>query len=174
MGAQFNELNKNKNATWSGGRLSRKGVRSQNRSAGISGASVLFAVLIGAGGCRSVNDTSEKDDSEVQAYSASLHDRDMTGGDLVKEALGQLEAGQNEKAIVALYLFLDAVEPGEGRLVGLYQDVRFKLASLLISENRMSEASAVLEDYLDSPLAERESEAREMLNTCTSEIRGTL
>lgn len=151
MADQINELNKNRHYAVIG---------------------ILAAVLMGAGGCRAVNDTVEKDDADIQACSQSLTDGNLTSGELLKEAMVQLEAGHNEKAIDLMYYFLDELTLCSPPLIGVYQDVRFKLASLLMSENRMDEAAHILQDYIDSPLAGRESEALEMLNACASEIGG--
>ncbi|MDF7797933.1 hypothetical protein P4C99_00560 [Pontiellaceae bacterium B1224] len=113
---------------------------------------------------------SKQDDEEMQAYSKSL--MELTPGELLKEAMVQLQAEHNEIAIDLMYCYLSELTLRSPREFGVYQGVRFKLASLLMTENRMEEAAQLLEDYIDSPLAERESEAREMLKACTLEIGG--
>ena len=158
-------------------------------------ADMAAALLICVGGCRSAdgrryeasvsgNESVEsedlmpangalgKNDAQMRAFLKAAEDGEVTSAEVLKEALLQIKAVNNENAIVLLYLFLDEAHPCGGRLIEVYQDVRLKLASLLIVENRMEEAALVLQEYVDSPLADRPDEVREMLGQISEGVEG--
>ena len=90
-----------------------------------------------------------------------------TPGEVLKSALKALGDKDYDNAINLMYTYLSAVDashtPG---VVAIAQDTRYRLASLLIKEKRLEEAAQVLQDYVDSPLAEHPRQAMKMLTTC--------
>ncbi len=88
---------------------------------------------------------------------------------LLKESMQQMEAGQYDNAVTTMYTYLDMVgESRAPRVVSIAQDIRFKLATILVQENRLSEAASVLQDYIDQPIGKRRMAMR-MLSTCLYE-----
>jgi len=94
---------------------------------------------------------------------------EMTPSALLKESIQQMEAGQYDDAVATMYMYLDAVvESKADRVIAIAQDIRFKLATILIQEDRLAEAAAVLQDYIDQPLGKHRT-AMKMLSTCLYE-----
>lgn len=130
---------------------------------------VLLIISIVLLGCQMDNDPkAEVNDSktEIMVYEHELNNSGLNGGQILKEGVRQMEVGDNQKAIVALYLYLDEVQEYQRPIFGVHQDVRFELAQLLMAEGREEEAAFVLEEYLERPIMEREVDAREMLAQC--------
>lgn len=113
----------------------------------------------------------EMEKAGIEAYESELKDRTLSGGELLKEAMKQSEAGNTEKEIVSLYLYLDEIDAAGPRLILIYQDVRFKLATLLMEEKRIDEAFRILTEYLNMPMVEREDEARSLLAQCNELLK---
>ncbi len=82
-----------------------------------------------------------------------------------------MEAGRFDDAAASMYMYLGMVEESQApRVIAIAQDIRFKLGTILIKGERLDEASAVLQDYIDTPLAEKPRQAMKMLATCYFEI----
>ncbi|MDF7797906.1 tetratricopeptide repeat protein [Pontiellaceae bacterium B1224] len=92
---------------------------------------------------------------------------ELTAGEMLKAAMQSMEAKRYDDAINWMYQYIGEVEESVApRVMAIAQDIRFKLASLLLEEDRMDEAAAVLQDYIDTPLAEKPRQAMKMLATC--------
>ena len=90
-----------------------------------------------------------------------------TAGELLKEAMQSLQAENFDDAIMSMYMYLGEVEESKApRVVAIAQDIRFKLATVLITQKRLDEAGAVLQEYIDLPLANHPRQAMKMLTTC--------
>ncbi|MDF7824742.1 tetratricopeptide repeat protein [Pontiellaceae bacterium B12227] len=90
-----------------------------------------------------------------------------TAGEMLKAAMQAMEAKRYDDAIDSMYMYLGEVEESKApRVVAIAQDIRFKLASILLQEERYDEAAAVLQDYVDLPLANKPRQAMKMLATC--------
>ena len=86
---------------------------------------------------------------------------------MLKAAMQAMEAKRYEDAIDSMYMYLGEVDESRApRVVAIAQDIRFKLASLLLKEKRYDEAAAVLQEYVDLPLANKPRQAMKMLATC--------
>jgi TolA-binding protein len=85
-------------------------------------------------------------------------------GELMKNAMRAMQAKQYDVAIENLQMYLEAVrEAYNPRTIIIAQDMRYQLASLLINENRDSEAIDPLETYLNYPYGNRRREVMKML-----------
>ncbi|WP_372845906.1 tol-pal system YbgF family protein [Pontiella sp.] len=94
-----------------------------------------------------------------------------TPTEVLKKALVAMEAGKFDDAVVSMYTYLGMVEDSEmPGVIAIAQDTRFKLAVLLIKAERIEEAAAVLQNYIDLPLAEKPRQAMKMLATCYFDI----
>ncbi|QBG47199.1 tetratricopeptide repeat protein [Verrucomicrobia bacterium S94] len=90
-----------------------------------------------------------------------------TAGEMLKLAMKAMQAKEYDDAIDWMYQYISEVEESKApRVVAIAQDTRFKLASLLIQKDRYDEAAAVLQDYIDTPLADKPRQAMKMLATC--------
>ncbi|MCF7818873.1 MAG: tetratricopeptide repeat protein, partial [Kiritimatiellales bacterium] len=91
-------------------------------------------------------------------------------GALLKESIQAMEAGRYADASATMYMYLDAVAESKApRVIAIAQDIRFKLATILVKDNRLDEAAAVLQAYVDAPLANHPRQAMKMLATCLYE-----
>lgn len=91
--------------------------------------------------------------------------------ELLKESIRLMDAGKYEEAATAMYSYLETVvESKAPRVIKIAQDIRFKLAGILIKEDRLDEAAEVLETYISLPLGKHPRQARKMLATCYYEI----
>jgi tetratricopeptide (TPR) repeat protein len=94
-----------------------------------------------------------------------------TPAEVLKKAMVAMEAGKFDDAVASMYMYLGMVEDSEmPRVITIAQDTRFKLAVLLIKAERIEEAAAVLQNYIDLPLAENPRQAMKMLATCYFDI----
>lgn len=94
---------------------------------------------------------------------------DLTPAEVLKAATKALDAGRYEDAAASMYTYLSMVEGSEmPRVISIAQDTRFKLATILLNTDppRLDEAAAVLQEYIDTPLAEKPRQAMKMLATC--------
>jgi len=90
-----------------------------------------------------------------------------TAGELLQEAMKAMQAERFDDAINSMYMYLGEVEESKApRVVAISQDIRYKLGTLLITQNRLDEAASVLQDYIDLPLANHPRQAMKMLATC--------
>ncbi|MEI6891492.1 MAG: tetratricopeptide repeat protein [Pontiella sp.] len=90
-----------------------------------------------------------------------------TAGEMLKDSMLAMEEKRYEDAIDSMYMYVSEVEESTApRVVAIAQDIRFKLAKILILKDRYDEAAAVLQDYIDLPLANKPREAMKMLATC--------
>jgi TolA-binding protein len=90
-----------------------------------------------------------------------------TAGELLQEAMKAMQEKRHDDAIASMYMYLGEVDESKApRVVAIAQDIRFKLGSLLITQKRLDEAAAVLQDYIDHPLANKPRQAMKMLTTC--------
>ncbi|MEN7973031.1 MAG: tetratricopeptide repeat protein [Verrucomicrobiota bacterium] len=91
----------------------------------------------------------------------------MSPGALLKESLHLMEAKKYDEAVSTMYTYLDTVEESKApRVIKIAQDIRFKLAGILIQEERLDEAAEVLEKYIELPLGKHPRQAMKMLATC--------
>ncbi len=97
---------------------------------------------------------------------------EMSPAALLKESIQLMEAGEYADAAATMYIYLDTVgESKAPRVITIAQDIRFKLAGILIQEDdRLEEAAQVLQDYIDLPLGKHPRQAMKMLSTCYFEI----
>jgi TolA-binding protein len=103
----------------------------------------------------------------IGSASVAFSQDQPTAGEMLKEAMKAMEAGQYADAIDGMYIYLGEVSESKApRVVAIAQDIRYKLATLLINENRLDEAAAVLQEYIDLPLANHMRQAMKMLATC--------
>lgn len=92
---------------------------------------------------------------------------DMSPGALLKQSIQLIDAGNYADAISSMYTYLDLVGESQApRVITIAQDIRFKLAGILIQEDRLEEAGAVLQDYIDLPMGKYPRQAMKMLSTC--------
>jgi len=98
--------------------------------------------------------------------SAVLAGDEMSPAALLKESIQLMEAGKYADAAATMYIYLDTVgESKAPRVITIAQDIRFKLAGILIQDNRLEEAAPVLQDYIDLPLGKHPRQAMKMLAT---------
>lgn len=96
---------------------------------------------------------------------------DMSPASLLKRSMQMLEAGNKDEASAAMYMYLDTVVESEApRVVKIAQEIRFRLAGILIEDNRLEEASEVLREYIDLPMGKHPRVAMKMLSTCYYEL----
>ncbi|WP_168442292.1 tetratricopeptide repeat protein [Pontiella desulfatans] len=96
---------------------------------------------------------------------------EATPAEVLKEAMKAMEAGKFDDAAASMYMYLGMVEESKApRVIAIAQDIRFKLGTMLIKAERLEEAAAVLQEYIDRPLAEHPRQAMKMLATCYFEI----
>jgi TolA-binding protein len=89
---------------------------------------------------------------------------DLSPGELLKESMRSIQQENYEDAIGFMYGYLElAAESSSDRVKVIAQDMRFKLATLLIVEDRMDEAAEILEEYISKPYAKRPRQAHKML-----------
>lgn len=93
-------------------------------------------------------------------------DDELTPGELLKKAVQQMRMEQYEEAIETMTIYLDILSPPSQDMFKLEQAIRFKLITLLIETDRLDEAVAALQVYIDHPLGEHPRSARSMLATC--------
>ncbi len=92
---------------------------------------------------------------------------DPTPTEILSSAMSNLRTKQYDRAIDLMYEYLDMIEDSNAkRVLAIAQDTRYKLATLLISENRKDEAIGVLEDYISLQPAKHIRKARKMLVAC--------
>lgn len=92
-----------------------------------------------------------------------------TPAEILKEAMQAMDAGRYDDAAASMYMYLGMVEESKApRVIAIAQDIRFKLATILLKAEpqRLDEAAAVLQEYIDTPLAEKPRQAMKMLATC--------
>ncbi len=124
-------------------------IKKSGRSSVFRRFSVIAAVLVGL------------------ATASLAQDDGPTPGQVLKEAMMSLEAKNWDDAIDSMYMYVGMVEASKApRVVAIAQDTRYKLATLLIQQDRLDEAGAVLQDYIDLPLANHPRQALKMLTTC--------
>ena len=115
--------------------------------------------------------------------SAVMAADDMSPASLLKQSIQLLEAGKkavenSEKqqqlygeAASMMYMYLDTVIESEApRVVKIAQDIRFKLAGILVQTDRLEEAAEVLQNYIDLPMGKYPRVAMKMLSTCYYEL----
>jgi len=99
--------------------------------------------------------------------SAVLAESEMSPAALLKESIRLMKSGQYDDAAATMYLYLDTVADSKApRVITIAQDIRFKLAGILVQENRLEEAAEVLEAYIDHPLGKYPRQAMKILATC--------
>lgn len=76
-----------------------------------------------------------------------------TVAQLLTRALNAMQSKRYDAAVENMYIYLDAVSASQNpRVILIAQDIRFKLASILLAElKRPEEAVSVLQDYVDQP-----------------------
>ncbi|MEE9368236.1 MAG: tetratricopeptide repeat protein [Pontiella sp.] len=90
-----------------------------------------------------------------------------TAGEMLQAALKAMQAKRYEDAIDSMYMYLGEVDESKApRVLAISQDIRYKLGSILIAENRMDEAAPILQAYVDLPLANHPRQAMKMLTMC--------
>ena len=98
--------------------------------------------------------------------SVALAGDEMSPAALLKESIQLMEAGKYADASSSMYQYLDAVAESKApRVLAIAQDIRFKLATILIQEERLDEAASVLQEYIEQPLGNHRT-AMKMLSTC--------
>lgn len=104
----------------------------------------------------------------VGAVSAvSAKNEGPTPSEMLANGMTAMQSGNYDDAIQYMYMYLSEVDKStQPRVVAIAQDVRFKLSSLLIQQKRLDEASSVLQEYIDAPLANKPRQALKMLVTC--------
>jgi len=91
---------------------------------------------------------------------------------LLKKSIRLLDAKEYDEAVSTMYFYLELVEESKApRVIAIAQDIRFKLAGILIKKNRLEEAAEVLQNYIDYPLGRHPRQAMKMLATCYYEIQ---
>lgn len=101
------------------------------------------------------------------AMHVMAQDDEPTPGEMLKAGRMAMEAKKYDDAIDWFYQYITQVEESTApRVLAIAQDTRFKLASLLVLKERYDEAAAVLQDYIDKPLADKPRQAMKMLATC--------
>ncbi len=99
--------------------------------------------------------------------SAVMAEDKMSPALLLKKSLQLMEAGKYSDAAEMMYRYLETIEESKApRVITIAQDIRFRLAAILIQENRLEEAAEVLQAYIESPLGKHPRQAMKMLATC--------
>ena len=92
---------------------------------------------------------------------------EQSPGELLKEAMMLLQRQQYDEAIEAMFGYLDlAAGSTSDKVLIVAQDVRYKLATLLVVRDRKEEAAEVLSDYISKPFAKQMRPAHKMLVAC--------
>ncbi|VGO22657.1 tetratricopeptide repeat protein [Pontiella sulfatireligans] len=94
-----------------------------------------------------------------------------TPAEILKEAMMHMGKEEYDDASALMYMYLSEVEESKApRVIAIAQDIRFKLASILLKTERMDEAAPVLQEYIEYPLGKFQRLSRKMLATCLYEI----
>lgn len=94
-----------------------------------------------------------------------------TAGEMLHDVRTSMHEERYDDAIIAMYTYLGEVgESKAARVVAISQDIRYKLGTILVTQKRLDEAAAVLQEYIDLPLANHPRQAMKMLTTCYFEI----
>jgi TolA-binding protein len=92
---------------------------------------------------------------------------ELSPGEMLKEATRMIQIQNYDEAIDYLSLYLDmAVNSRSERVLFISQDVRFKLATIMLLVDRKEEAAEVLSNYIDRPFAKRMRQAHKMRVAC--------
>ena len=95
----------------------------------------------------------------------------QTPAELLKDATLAMQEARLDDASALMYLYLDQVEESKAeRVIQIAQDIRFKLATVLIQMERLDEAAFLLESYVSLPFATQPRQALKMIATCFYEI----
>lgn len=95
----------------------------------------------------------------------------QTPAELLKDASLAMQEARLDEASALMYLYLGQVESSKAeRVVQIAQDMRFKLATVLIQMKRLDEAAFLLESYTSLPFATQPRQALKMMATCFYEI----
>ena len=95
----------------------------------------------------------------------------QTPAELLKDATLAMQEARLDEASALMYLYLGQVESSKAeRVVQIAQDMRFKLATVLIQMKRLDEAAFLLESYTSLPFATQPRQALKMMATCFYEI----
>ena len=98
-----------------------------------------------------------------------------TAGEMLQEALKAMQAKRYDDAIDSMYMYLGEVDESRApRVLAISQDIRYKLGSILIAQNRLDEAASVLQEYVDIPLANHPRQAMKMLTMLHLKVREQL
>jgi tetratricopeptide (TPR) repeat protein len=98
---------------------------------------------------------------------AQRGESELTAPEMLAKARELLRSDQIDEAIDYMFQYLDAVEGSQLRRVLIVaQDTRYKLATLLISLERMGDAIPVLEGYVTKQPAQHIRKARRLLVAC--------
>ncbi|HEY5653257.1 MAG TPA: tetratricopeptide repeat protein [Pontiella sp.] len=83
-----------------------------------------------------------------------------------KKLTGEQAIERYENAVAGMLEYIDILKSSkQNRVIARVQDVRFKVAVILISDlNRPEDATKILQDYVDYPLADRPRKALDMLS----------
>ncbi len=126
-----------------------------SRFAAIRTFMLVFSVLFGlAGSCIAQQQSDE-----------------LTAPEMLAKAREFLRAKNYDEAIDYMMQYLDAIEGSNLRRVLIVaQDTRYKLATILISQDRKEEAIPVLEKYVSLLPAKHVRKARKMLVACYFDV----
>ena len=92
---------------------------------------------------------------------------EMSPAALLKQSIRLMEAGKYDDAASTMYQYLETVGESQApRVITIAQDIRFKLAGILIQAERLEEAAEVLQKYIELPLGKHPRQALKMLATC--------
>ena len=92
-------------------------------------------------------------------------------GELCREARNMLARKDFDAAIPVIQEYLEKVKDSKlPNVIQIAQDMRFKLASILIEKNRMDEAIPVLQEYVSYPIGKQRTAAK-MLASCLYETK---
>ncbi len=95
---------------------------------------------------------------------------DATPVDVLRAAISSLNQGNYDVAADYLFEYLRLVKDSKmDRVVKKAQEIRYKLATILIKGNRKEDAISVLEDYIANQPALHIRQARKMLVACNFE-----
>ncbi len=102
---------------------------------------------------------------------AGAHAQTQTPAELLKAANLAVSEERYDEAVSLMYIYLSEVEDSQAeRVIEIAQDMRFQMATLLIELERLDEAAAVLQTYLEQPLCAFPRAAHKMLATALYEI----
>lgn len=92
---------------------------------------------------------------------------EMSPGELLKGANQAMQTQDFDEAIEYLSEYLElAKNSTSDRVLVIAQDVRYKLATLLVVRDRKAEAAEILTDYIARPFGKRMRQAHKMLVAC--------